>query len=292
MPRQKINLEKAKASHCGYKVPPAELRRVSATDVLCPKCKSSFLTSMSPLQFRDLQDPSGTFDQLFRTSLEAFLPSLAAAPWYVREREVVNLFVLQYLIPQFQERNLDFSQIGIEVPVLKLRENLDQPDSSGPVLATPQKEPRQALGKYGDIVVWPHTRATIWHTCRPLAHVEWKNTSCREKSPDKLLKQHQEDIRLLEHNRSLVCVSYAVLTTQQDRSVSVRCTRIVSGREPEDFFAAAPLGCAATCTEKEITDLQRSYKELLSRPQTSACEDCSKHSIAWSMRHEKRRDRL
>ncbi|MGB8784361.1 MAG: hypothetical protein WCD02_14675 [Terriglobales bacterium] len=42
--RKKINLEKVLASlatpcpHCGYQIPPAEVRRVSFTQMRCPKC--------------------------------------------------------------------------------------------------------------------------------------------------------------------------------------------------------------------------------------------------------------
>jgi hypothetical protein len=43
-------------------------------------------------QFRDLSDPIATFKGLFRAALESLLPDLADAPWYVRERDVVNLF--------------------------------------------------------------------------------------------------------------------------------------------------------------------------------------------------------
>jgi hypothetical protein len=46
--RQKINLEKVKASlatpcsSCGYEIPPAELRRITSTQVRCPKCGVTF----------------------------------------------------------------------------------------------------------------------------------------------------------------------------------------------------------------------------------------------------------
>jgi hypothetical protein len=205
-------------------------------------------------QFRYLADPIGTFERLFRAALESLLPDLAEAPWYVREREVVNLFVFRHLIPQFQTANLDIGQLGIEVPVLKL------PESS-----------KAKSGKYADIVVWPHNKATIWQTCKPLIHIEWKNISCREENPRGLDQKHEKDIRCLNHNRGSVCVSYAVLTDQRHRHVEVRCKRIMDGRDPEDFFSS-PLRCATTCCENAITDLQYDYRKLLLRPQ--ACPDC------------------
>jgi len=234
-------------------------------------------------QFRDLPDPISTFEKLFRAALESLLPDLAAAPWYVREREVVNLFVFQHLIPQFQDHDLDIRQLCIEVPVLKLRKStnkeLDKPEisqpGSGGIISKPLKEPRQTLGKYGDIVVWPHNKATIWH---------------------------EKDICLLQHNRSLVCVGYAVLTDWRDGHVEMRCKKISDGKDPEDFLSptsgallpypagiealqrVAPnqnlawcLKSAARCPTKAIDDLQHSYSELLLRPQGSACSDRIAH---------------
>jgi len=95
-------------------------------------------------QFRNLSEPIGTFERLFHAALQSLVPDLADAPWYVREREVVNLFVFRHLVPQFQAAKLDISQIGIEVPVQVL--------------------PESAEGKpavYADIVVWPHIKATL-----------------------------------------------------------------------------------------------------------------------------------
>ena len=212
----------------------------------------------------------------FRASLGTLLEDLAGAPWYVREREVVNLFVFGHLIREFQNANLDIRQISIEMPVLKL------PRDSSANLVSASLNPRETLGKYADIVVWPHIKATRWLTCKPLVHIEWKNISCREEKPGNLVRDHRQDIRTLKHNRSLVSVSYAVLTDQRDGSVNIHCTRIV-GEKEEDFFAAEPLGCAATCDPTAITDLRHSYHEVLSRPQASACEDCRKHLISANM---------
>ncbi len=216
-------------------------------------------------QFRDLPDPTKTFERLFRAALQSLLPDLADAPWYAREHEVVNLFVFRHLIPQFQAENLDIGQFGIEVPVHKL-----------------QDDSRAKLGKNADIVVWPHTKAARWHRCKPLVHIEWKNISCREENPPALKRQYKKDIRDLEANREFVYVSYAVLTEwhpfprerhigQRDWRVEMHCKRISGRRESEDLFSE-PLRCAATCPEEAITDLRRSYRELQLRPQT--CPDC------------------
>jgi hypothetical protein len=160
------------------------------------------------------------------------------------------------------------------------------------------KPPRETRGKYADIVVWPHSKATRWRTCRPLAHIEWKNISCLEKRGRRLERDHEEDIDLLKHNQSLVSVSYAVLTDQRDKHVELRCTRIVDGREPEDFFSLSsrnlPAGvvayqrvleeresvwclrCEATYSRETLAGLP-TYRELPGARQGSACKDCRPH---------------
>jgi hypothetical protein len=80
--------------------------------------KESSMSTFAQLRDRG-EDPIAIFEQLFRAALKSLLSDLAKAPWYVREREVVNLFVFGHLIPQFEEKNLDISQLGIEVPVQK-----------------------------------------------------------------------------------------------------------------------------------------------------------------------------
>lgn len=205
-------------------------------------------------QFRDLPDPVSTFERLFRAALESLLPDLADAPWFVREHEVVNLFVFRHLIPRFQAEEFDISQIGIEVPVQKIRETS-----------------KQKFGRNGDIVVWPHPKATIWRTCKPLALIEWKNISCRERNPRNLQQDHRDDISFLDFNSSLISVGYAVLTDQRHGHVQMFCKRIVYGRPITDF-SSPPLRCAATCPDDAISQLQGDYVELRSRAQN--CPDC------------------
>jgi hypothetical protein len=50
---------------------------------------TALLTTFAQLRDRG-EDPIAIFEQLFRTALKSLLPDLAKAPWYVREREVVN----------------------------------------------------------------------------------------------------------------------------------------------------------------------------------------------------------
>ena len=117
-------------------------------------------------QFRHLTDPVTTFERLFRAALESLLPDLAACPWYVRESEVVNLFVFQHLIPQLQNEKLDISQLGVEVPIQRMK-----------------TDGKPEFGRRGDIVVWLHAKASRWRTCKPLALVEWKNISLPGQEP-------------------------------------------------------------------------------------------------------------
>lgn len=199
-------------------------------------------------QFRDLADPTATFEGLFRAALEALLPDLADAPWYVRERDVVNLFVFRHLVPQFLDANLDIGQIGIEVPVQVLPES-----------------PKEKPSVYADIVVWPHSRATVWRKCKPLARIEWKNISCRTKKAAHLEGQHQKDILHLKRNSHLASVSYALLTVRQGGVVEIRCKRIMAGIENE-FLS---LRCSGTGDETPITV---GYEEAMSGAQE--CPDC------------------
>jgi hypothetical protein len=175
----------------------------------------------------------------------------------------VNLFVFRHLVPKFQVEKLDIGQIGIEIPVQKVRE-------------TDKAKSR----RYGDIVVWPHNKATIWLTCKPLVHIEWKNISCQEKHPGALKKEHEKDIRYLTRDRQYACVSYAVLTEwhpfprerrmgERDRHVEVHCKRISDARHPKDFFA---LRRKATCPESAFAALQGDDSGARSREQ--ACPDC------------------
>jgi hypothetical protein len=200
-------------------------------------------------QFRDLSDPTAIFEGLFRAALESLLPDLADAPWYVRERDVVNLFVFGHLVPQFQDAKLDIGQISIEVPVQVLPEN-----------------PGEKPGVYADIVVWHHNKATTWRTCKPLARIEWKNISCRTKKAAHLEGQHQKDILHLKRNSHLASASYALLTARQDGIVELRCKRIVPGIESE-FLS---LRCSGRGDETPIT--VPDYEAAMSRPQ--GCPDC------------------
>lgn len=210
-------------------------------------------------QFCGLAKPIGTFERLFRDALESFLPNLAASLWHVREHEVVNLFVFRHLIPQFRKRKLDIGQIGVEVPLLRL-----------PKLKT-EKPPK---GKYADIAVWFHSNASRSRTCRPLAHIEWKNISCLdpEKKAREQKQKHKEDIRCLKHNQTLASACYAVLTDQRNGYVKIFCTRIVNGTKATNFFA--PSRCLRRAVTGDVGKIL-SIAAVKQAKQGSACETCS-----------------
>jgi hypothetical protein len=74
------------------------------------------------LQFCQLPDPVAVFEPVFVAALKDLVSDLAEAPRFVREHDVVNLFVFRYLITSFLAHGLDTAQIGTEVPLLKLPE--------------------------------------------------------------------------------------------------------------------------------------------------------------------------
>jgi hypothetical protein len=209
-------------------------------------------------QFRDLpHDPRRTFHKLFCKALKSLLPDLADAPWYVREREVVNLFVFRHLVPQFQAEGLDIGQLGIEVPVQVSPESVEgRPNVSG------------------DIVVWPHIKAGVWRTCKPLSRIEWKNISCREGSASSLRRQHEDDVRRLHANCELASLNYAVLTARKRQTAShpanleLLCTRIVDAKRAKVVTVGLP--CDGTGDESTIFGI--SYDDAMRRP--TGCKVC------------------
>ena len=197
-------------------------------------------------QFRDLSDRIATFEGLFRAALESLLPDLADAPWYVRERDVVNLFVFGHLVPQFQDAELDIGQIGIEVPVQILPES-----------------PKEKPSAYANIVVWPHNKATAWRTCKPFAQIEWKNISCRARKTDHLERAHQKDIERLNGNCQLASVAFALLTVRQGGFVEIRSKRIADGQVSEFLM----LKREATNKDEENAISRLPYEAAMSRKQ-------------------------
>jgi hypothetical protein len=192
-------------------------------------------------QFSEIADPIGIFERLFENALRALVPDLADAPWFLREREVINRLVFGHLVPLFQDEGLDIAQISIEVALLKGK-----------------KAPGEKLTSGGDLVVWPHSKATIWRRCKPLARIEWKNISCREKRPQGLRRDNQDDIDFLLGGVDLATLNYAVLTERCGGEFRLLCQKITSAGPLKFFSDSRP----ATGDETELQNL--SYVDLTS----------------------------
>ena len=97
---------------------------------------------------------------------------LKSSSWFGREHEVVNLFVLQFLVNQIGKGPLILpTQIGIEVTVKQL----------------PGENRKNLVNK--DLVIWPKQYQVVWNTKKqpinvPLAIVEWKVNSINKCSYD------------------------------------------------------------------------------------------------------------
>jgi len=204
-----------------------------------------------PVQFRDLANPTEIFQRSFRAALDSLATDLADAPWFIREREVVNLFVFRHLVPRFLEEGLDIGQIGIEFPLPKI------PEAEG-----------EKPGSGADLVIWPHRKATLWKRCTPLARIEWKNICCREKHPSNLKKQHVDDIVFLQRNIEGAVLNFAVLTSRQDGEVTVSCKQVLLNG-PENFtYISRP----ATGDESDL-QMHRHIEEL--RRLAPGCPECA-----------------
>jgi hypothetical protein len=181
------------------------------------------------------------FERVFRVTLASLLPDLAETPYHVREHEVVNLFVFAHLIPAFQSEGLDIRQISIEISIGSMS------------------------GRYADIAIWPHEKATVWRTCMPLAVIEWKNISCRATHQDAttLLRAHQGDIDFLRKNASRTSVGYAVLTRQMDLRVELQCTKVLTDASTDLF--PEPLRCHANYQENERKPLLGPLRDVRHR---------------------------
>jgi hypothetical protein len=161
------------------------------------------------MQFEDLADPIAKFDSMMRESLPSMYEELLAADYYVREHEVVNLFVFGHLVPLFLRDNLDLRQIGIEYPVKKLKTGA-----------------RSKPGARKDLVIWPRSGATLWNGHHPLAIVEWKHISRITGRPVEVRAAHLGDINWLQTNREMMQVGYAILVERSLSGLTLNCVRV------------------------------------------------------------------
>jgi hypothetical protein len=154
-------------------------------------------------------------DDFLKEGLSGLFDDLCRFDWYVREHEIVNLFVFSQLVPLFQKHDIDLTTIGIEFPAMQV----------------PLSE-RSRFGARKDLVIWPEGRTTLWKGCdlskvtewqqlhepgrKPLAIIEWKNISRITAHPTVARAEHKMDIEWLKRNLrgGMMTVGYAVLVDQ------------------------------------------------------------------------------
>ena len=169
------------------------------------------------MNFDQLPNAVEVLDEMMGQSLPPFFEELAGHDGYVREHEIVNLFVFGHLVPQFQRRGLDLRQIGIEYPVKQIQL------SSGDAPCTLRH-----------LVVWPRVGATLWCGYQPVAVVEWKNISSITHEPAQVRRGHKKDVEWLRTNSGLMQVGYACLVTRCELKLTFSCIRVE--REIESRF--------------------------------------------------------
>jgi len=181
-------------------------------------------------------------DKVLRSTLAALFADLERCNWYVREHEVVNRFVFVHLIPAFQSNNLDLALLGIESPVMQMRQH-----------------PKSKLGARKDVVIWREAGDTFLkgcdlsdgldeslreQACKPLAVMEWKNISRITPRPADVTKAHGDDIEWLRANLQgkKFDVGYAILVDQRS-APHLTCRRMTVDAETD--FLILPMTAAA-----------------------------------------------
>lgn len=212
-------------------------------------------------QFSEMstQDAVETFEQIFKGALESLASDLARMPWYIRERQVVNLFVFHHLVPQFQRKDvdLDLGQIGIEIPIW----------------VNPKTE-KNKLGIYGDLVIWPHNYATNWYGCKPLAWVEWAHCGCREQTCKSKWDHHISDFKKLKRNPQSSLLRYAILTKRHQGKIKIH-RRKVNGTDDGELTVYPRIGVIVSGDE---TPYKGDTPEIWKRGQTcEVCDTCKEY---------------
>lgn len=172
------------------------------------------------------------FEEILRDSLTELFERLCCSDWYIREHEIVSLFTFGSLVPRFQTHGFDLTMIGIEFPVMQV----DVTEKS-------------RYGARKDIVIWPGPLMTLWKDCKlsphmnlkdlrttgrtPFAIIEWKVINRRihdGTEAQRRQKSHKKDIEWLKRNLDgdirMLMIGYAVLVTQDEGKIEVKCVKI------------------------------------------------------------------
>src|ERR1035437_7091358 len=169
------------------------------------------------------------FEKLLHESLTSLFKELRDSNWYIREREIVNLFTFGHLVPRFLEQGLDLTMIGIEVPTL----------------SAPRTE-KAKIGSPKDLVIWAEPRTTLWKGCelflgmdlktlrvhgrKPFAIIEWTATNrIRDTAAaQRVQRDHKYDIEGLIRNLDggMMTIGYAILVEQRVSPIRMISRRI------------------------------------------------------------------
>jgi|SRR6516165_8426895 hypothetical protein len=168
----------------------------------------------SSQNFIDRENPLTLLDRLVRRAMCALFTDVCLYPHLVREHELVNRFVFAHLVREFEPENLDLTQIGIECPV-----RVSQLDAEYKAKHT--NSSRQKPGPRKDLVIWPHSEATLWCGCKPLAVIEWTFSNWISKGKR---REHEWDCRFIEVNTPIAFSSgYAVYVHRDQEAATLQC---------------------------------------------------------------------
>jgi hypothetical protein len=173
-------------------------------------------------------------DVLIEAALKSMIADLRASAWCCRERELVSLFVLGYLIRLCAPNGVlhDPTQIGIEVAVPQLAGRGGQ---------------RTKPDVCKDVVIWAQPSMTCWgrngdERLYPLSVLEWKSLNRHDRGAvlTQKRREHATDLHWLAETSRIASpfVGYAVLVDQQLSPVCFAVARACRGEVTEGWLVA------------------------------------------------------
>jgi hypothetical protein len=151
-------------------------------------------------------------DGIIRASLTDLVEYVFPYKWYGREREVVSLYALEFLLPHCRPGTFltHSTQIAIECAVPQI-------DGSNR---------KKLVNK--DVLIWPEPHMNVWNDAReavnyPAAVLEWKANQTRVSRYDTdWLRQFSRDLPGF--------VGYAICLDLHQRRFRLSCTRVHQGQ--------------------------------------------------------------